>query len=214
MKPPLEFVERVTAGASPGDTLPLVIAIHGLGDRPRHFIRLFDAYPAPARVVAPRAPISHGRGYSWFPVKLPIQPGDPKMVAGIRTSTAKLVALTRHLVKTRPTKGRPVVTGFSQGGVLSFALAVAAGDLFARAIPVAGTLPPALWPTANQVPAPVRALHGSADNVVPLLGATRLVDHLRATGRSAEVHIFEGVGHRLPGPVRRAMFERIEAATR
>lgn len=210
LAPPLDYVEYVTAGAKPNATLPMVVAVHGLGDRPERFVKLFVDYPAPIRVVAPRGPIAHGRGFSWFPVRLPVRPDDEAMRAGITASARKLAALTRDLAKRRPTTGRPVVTGFSQGGILSFALAVTEPDLFAAAIPVAGTLPPALWPATNARVVPIHALHGDADRVVPLKGARLIVQ--RAAG--AELRVFPGVAHRVPPPVRAALFERVEAATR
>ena len=209
-EPPLQFVEYVTAGAKPDAKLPLVIAIHGLGDRPEHFVGLFHDYPAQVRVVAPRGPTAHNRGYSWFPVKLPVRGDDAAMVDGIRGSAAKVAALTRYLARKRPTKGRPVVTGFSQGGILSFALAASEPDLFAVAIPMAGSLPPALWPKAGARTVPVQAVHGDADRVVPLAGAEATVARLSG----AKLLVLPGVAHRLPRALVGAMYERVEAATR
>ncbi len=210
---PLSWVERVVGGAKPDDALPLVIAVHGLGDRPERFVRLFDDYPAPLRVVAPAGPTPYHRGYSWFPVQIPVPDADLAMEAGIRASADKLAALARRLAKARPTRGRPVLTGFSQGGVMSFALA-ARPEVFAATIPVAGSLPRALWPSANARLAPVRALHGEADTVVPTGAARRLVASWRAGGRDVEILTFPGVAHQIPPPVRAALYERIEAATR
>ncbi len=209
-EPPLKFVEHVTAGAKPDAKLPLVIAIHGLGDRPDHFVGLFRDYPAQIRVIAPRGPTAHNRGYSWFPVKLPVRGDDAEMVRGIRSSVTKLAALTRYLVRKRPTKGRPVVTGFSQGGILSFALAVAEPDLFAASIPLAGSLPPALWPKAGARTVLVHAVHGDADRIVPIAGARATVDRLPG----AKLLVLPGVAHRVPMVAVHALYERIEAATR
>src|SRR5688500_4887518 len=88
---PLVFVERVTGGADPADTLPLVIALHGLGDTPERFIALYADLPLKARVIAPRAPTPHGPGASWFPIAG--GSGAAAREAGIRASAERVAAL-------------------------------------------------------------------------------------------------------------------------
>ncbi len=201
---PLEYEVLHTAGAKATDRLPLIIAVHGLGDRPERFIRLLEDYPLPARVVAPRAPVKHGRGFSWFPTRLPLGEKHPQMNAGIRKSAAALAALAGALPKRFPTKGKPVITGFSQGGVLSFAVAMGHPKVVRGAVPIAGALPKALWSAGPYVP--VRALHGDADRIVPLEGAQKVVS---ALGARATLKVFAGVAHRVPPPVRRAAYEAL-----
>lgn len=214
---PLEYIEIVTAGADPREDLPLILVVHGLGDRPEHFIRVFEDFPVPARVVAARGPLPRGRGQSWFPIRFPVQPDDPAMIEGIRDSSAKLAALARWLTRRRPIVGRPIITGFSQGGILSFAVALHHPDAVSAAVPVAGALPPALWSPAPMPPGtghlpPIRALHGEADRVVPYLAAQGLVLGLRAGGRDATMQSFPGVAHRIPPELRRAVFAAIQKA--
>src|SRR5690242_29777 len=52
----LDYVERTTQGAAMDAELPLLIVVHGLGDTPETFIRMFDDVEPAVRVVAPRAP--------------------------------------------------------------------------------------------------------------------------------------------------------------
>jgi hypothetical protein len=63
----LGFVTRVTAGADAHARLPMIVAVHGLGDRPEDFATLFDALPFAARVVALRGVTPYGDGFTWFP---------------------------------------------------------------------------------------------------------------------------------------------------
>lgn len=212
--PPLEYIETVTAGADPKSDLPLIMLVHGLGDRPDNFVHVFDAFPVPARVVAVRGPTPYGRGYSWFPVQIPVRADDPAMVDGIRASADKLAALAQWLTRRRPIVGRPVITGFSQGGILSFAVALHHPETIAAAVPVAGALPPALWSAAPMPPGtgrlpPIRALHGESDRVVPFMAAKGLVLGLATSGRDATMQSFAGVGHRIPPVVRAAVFRTI-----
>lgn len=213
---PLEYIEIVTAGADPREDLPLILVVHGLGDRPEDFVRVFDDFPVPARVVAARGPLPRGRGRSWFPIRFPIRADDPAMIEGIRESSAKLAALARWLTRRRPIVGRPIITGFSQGGILSFAVALHHPETVSAAVPVAGALPPALWGQAPMPPGtgrlpPIRALHGEADRVVPYLAANALVLGLKAGGRDATMQPFAGVAHRIPPEMRRAVFATIQS---
>ena len=52
----LGWIELLTPGALAEEPLPLIVAIHGLGDSPERFQELVRTLPFPARVVVPRAP--------------------------------------------------------------------------------------------------------------------------------------------------------------
>lgn len=211
----VEYVELVTGKADPEARLPLVVAIHGLGDRPDRFADLVADLPVAARVVLPRGldPVEDG-GFSWFPIRA--RSGDVSgLSGGIARAGDTLVPFVRELVAARPTVGKPVVTGFSQGGMLSFYLAVRAPELFAAAFPVGGWLPPPLWPRAKpEVAPPIFALHGAADNAVKLAPTEEAVDHLQQLGWSARLKAWPDVGHAIPPTMRRELHQRIETALR
>jgi phospholipase/carboxylesterase len=194
---PLERLEILTGGARADDALPAVVAIHGLGDTPRGLAPLFEGFPLPARVVLPRAPTPYAGGGSWFP--LPWDPGgEAGFERGVAAAAARLSALLDGLPGERPTRGRPVVTGFSQGGILAFAVATARPDLVSAALPIAGMLPRGLWPRAlprGAEAVPLRALHGDRDDRLPSAAAEALVAHLRRLGFDAELRLYPGTGH-------------------
>jgi phospholipase/carboxylesterase len=193
----LRYLELLRGGATPQQPLPMVVLIHGRGDRPRpewlEAIRL----ELPARVVLPQAPTPAGDGFSWFPFRL--GENEPSVLArGIDEACERLAGALVALRAARPTLGKPIVSGFSQGGMLSFALALRHPELIEQAIPVAGGLPEPMWPSSpvdrTRAP-PIRALHGTADPVVPFAPTQRLVEHLRARGYDATLQSFPGVGH-------------------
>ena len=51
----LAYLEVVLGGARPEEPLPMIVAIHGLGDEPHNFAGLFDGFPECARLILPRA---------------------------------------------------------------------------------------------------------------------------------------------------------------
>ncbi len=185
-----DYRERVIA-ADRSANLPLLVALHGLGDAPEQFLQVFDGLDVPVRVIAPKAPDPHDVGSSWFPI------WDQLRAPGaIRTRAAQLARWIERIRATRPTRGRPLVTGFSQGGVLSFALAAYHPEQLAAAVPIAGFLP-GDGPAPHKAPQSFRviALHGTKDDRISYAGGVAAVERLRAAGTRASLITFPGVGH-------------------
>jgi len=208
---PLEYVERLTGGASPDEPLPLLVAMHGLGDRPESFAELYAGLGVKARVIALRAPDPWGEGFSWFPFRA--NDGDELRSRGIAGASERVVAMLGVLETRRPTRGKPVVTGFSQGGMLSFAIAARHPERVRAAFPIGGVLPQPLWPALDAGRPSVRivALHGEADERVPLAPTRAGVEALVARGFDARLEGFPGVGHQIPPALRARYFELIAA---
>lgn len=186
------YVERSPPGAA-DEALPMVVAIHGLGDTPEHLgDALVSALGRRVRVVLPRGPKAHNTGFSWFEL------GNDSgvMIAGIERATALVAAGVGDLAKRRPTRGRPIVLGFSQGGMLSFALAARHPTLASACFPVAGFLPEPLMPPPGAGPLPpLVAFHGADDRLIPVALARASIERLKALGVSAEIHVYPGLGH-------------------
>lgn len=201
------FVEMTTGGAGPGETLPMVVALHGLGDRPESFIGLFRSLPARVRVVAPRTDTAFAGGFAWFALSA----GNPDSVGpAIAERADSLAGLLRELPPTRPTRGKPIVTGFSQGGALAFALAARHPGLVAAAVPIAGWLPTAALPESKPVSTvPVTAFHGTADTRIPFQKSRDAVDALGRLGFPARLEPAEGVEHSIPADLQRRVLAEI-----
>lgn len=211
----LYYVERVVGGASASDPLPMIVAIHGLGDDPRNFAGLLEGLDRPARIILPRAIDAwDGGGWSWFPVRA--RDEDPeRLTRGIEKAADVIAGGIGELQSQRPTVGKPIVTGFSQGGMLTFALAVHHGELFSAAFPVGGHLPPPSWPAtiedASSHP-PIVALHGDADPAVKLEPTQQAVERLRELGLDANIHVYPEVGHAIPPPMRAELHQLLRDA--
>lgn len=150
-------------------------------------------------MILPQAPTPYGPGFAWFPFRFQDR-NDAALAGGISAAAARLAQLIDVLQAQRPTRGRVVVTGFSQGGMLSYALALSQPQKIEFALPISGELPAQLWPTVRpkrgSVPRMI-ALHGVADTVVPFEADDKLAQHLRGLGYPLELVRYEGVGHRI-----------------
>ena len=208
---PAGWVERVVGAEDDASPLPMIVMAHGLGDRPESMLSVLAEFPGPARIIAPRAPDAWHEGWSWFPTRVS---GDEEVLAGqIAAVSDRFVKDLEGVVATRPTTGKPILTGFSQGGMLSLAVAVRHPEAIAAAVPVAGWLPEPLWPAAVPPGAPpIHALHGLDEEVLPFARTAAGVDAVRKVGWTADMQAFPGVGHRIPPQVRAALFEGLASA--
>lgn len=209
----LSYLVRYTGGATADETLPMVVAIHGLGDRPERF-GLLDGFEGKARVILPRGPKPHPSGYSWFDIVVRGQRDVSAVASGTRAAAAELAGMIQTLRERHPTKGKAIVTGFSQGGMLSFALAVLHPEQVALAVPVAGWLPESLVPSqAPEGAPPIVALHGVDDGILALAPTQQSVSQLRQSGFAAQLIEYPGVAHGVSGQMRRELFRRLAEAT-
>jgi phospholipase/carboxylesterase len=119
-----------------------------------------------------------------------------------------IMAFAANVAKTRPTAGKPIIAGFSQGGALTYTIAVRHPTAIAAAIPVSGWFPRSILPAAR-LPrvAPVYAFHGDADPRVPVRMARDAKANLEAIGIPVTLREFSGVAHTIPASERSAIFE-------
>lgn len=211
----LAYREVILGSADPEDPLPMIVAIHGLGDHPDNFQHLLDGFPEPVRVILPRGldAVPEG-GFSWFPLRAR-DPDVDALSVGIRQAADRIAEGVRALSTSRPTLGKPVVTGFSQGGMLTFTLAVHHPDVVGHAVVVGGWLPPPLVPAAppggSPKPTwpPIVALHGTADVAVPFAPTEAAVQALVERGIATELLAYDGAGHMITEPMRRDLHDRL-----
>ena len=217
--PPIEELPRaatihsyeiVTAGADADTPLPMIVGIHGLGDTPEHFADIVAGFDRPARVILPRGLDPTEEGWSWFPLRAR-DPDVESLARGISFAEQEIAAAVTVLVNERPTRGKPIVFGFSQGGMLSFALAVEHPELWSAAIPIGGWLPPSLVPADSIAAPPIVALHGDADVALPIQPTRDAVAALRDKGLAVELHEYPEVGHAIPPPMREELFALLRA---
>lgn len=210
----VRYLEQITGGAAPGDALPLVIAIHGHGDRPDSYAGLFEGFGGRARFIFPYGE-PYGEGFSWFALSPRFNPDA--IAAGTERAADRLAGMIAAIVALRPTRGKPIVTGFSQGGMLSYTLAVLHPESLGEAFPVSGLLAPPHWPStwaAGKAQARIEAFHGDADRTVSIAVDRQTAARLRAVGFTALLHEYPGVAHTVPADMRRDLQAAIEAAVR
>lgn len=213
----LSFLER--HHPAPSSEHPVHIMIHGRGDNPQNFIHLSDGVNTPRRELAfygiQELNFGFDRGWQWF--ESSASEGDsPGLCEGINQA-AQIIAKDLHTLnqKDGTPNRRYVISGFSQGGMLCYALALQHPELVAHAIPIAGLLPepcrPAMRAIGHATPVfegssevrefdpkevpNIDAFHGQADPLVCPKRAAQLIEHLRAIHYPVTFKQYPGVEH-------------------
>jgi phospholipase/carboxylesterase len=128
-------------------------------------------------------PISPGAvGYAWYPMSM----GGPPDIGAILSSRKKLQKFLDECLARYPIDEKKlVVLGFSQGGVMSYSLALPQPERFAALAVLSSWLPKELVPelsinseAAQSLPTLVQ--HGSQDPLIDLQRARDSVEQLRA----------------------------------
>ncbi len=200
----IDFIELFPGDAD--ESAPLIIAVHGMGDKPDNWIDAWTPFPAKVQIALPRAFTKYGDGFSWF--ELHDGMSDAELGTEVAIAEEKLWKGIAKLAGAR----KVIVTGFSQGGILSFAMAARHADKIAYAFPVSGSCPGPLLPKNKARAAPLVALHGTADPVLAFAGGRGAVDAFKEQGNSATLREYPGVGHQLTPEMRADLWAEIQKA--
>lgn len=210
----IDYLEALVGTDDEHAKLPMIVAIHGLGYRPRMPEDPMFALGQPVRIVLPRAPTRWGQGFSWLSVRV----GDNKPAAlaqELKHAAARLAAFISAVAQRHPTRGKPIVLGFSQGGMLSWTLALHHPELSHAVFPLAGWLPdqamPEAWKTARVYPR-IRSMHGQSDKVIALKPTQAMVAQLRERGLAVELRTYPGVGHTMSAAMEHQLAAWLHAA--
>lgn len=188
------------ARPEPGRTYPVVLSLHGSGERGSDNARQLTYLPRllaepaqreryPCLVVAPQCRTDHRWvEVAWDDPQAAAQPEEPSV-----DLAAAVAALDAVLAAEPADPDRVLLTGLSMGGYGTWDLAARAPGRFAAAMPICGGGDPATAPRLATLP--IWAFHGADDRVVPPARSRTMVEAIRAAGGEPKYTEFAGVGH-------------------
>ncbi|MBO5926855.1 MAG: prolyl oligopeptidase family serine peptidase [Clostridia bacterium] len=171
----------VTTPSGESKNLPLVVFLHGAGERgsdlnniKRHGLpkRLQYYEKMPAITLSPQCE----EGKVWPTEIYRIKELIDKIVKEYEVDTSKIY-----------------LTGMSMGGFGTWAIACAFPDFFRAIAPVCGG--GLAWNVGVIKHLPIHAFHGDIDDVVDPFYSINMVDKLRSLGSNAKLTILKNVGH-------------------
>ncbi len=189
--PPRPLLHALRSVAPKGRASVLVV-LHGLGANERDLFELGKQVAPESLIVALRAPLEVGPDqFSWFSVRFTAE--DPVHdVAAAETSRARIVEFVRAL-KLEPgvDADRVTLLGFSQGAILSEAVAMTEPALVSGVVLMSGRTLPELKPVASTKRPRVLLMHGTRDPLLRYAGAVQTNEVLRAAGYDVDFRSFD-----------------------
>ncbi|MGB6222240.1 prolyl oligopeptidase family serine peptidase [Haloferula sp.] len=168
------------ADSSPDTKLPMVVFLHGSGERGDD-LELVKLHGPPKQAL-------EGEG-------LPFVVLAPQCPAKQWWNSSTVIALTKKIAKEQNIDpDRIHLTGLSMGGFGTWDIIAHAPELFASAVPICGGGDPETAPTIKDLP--IWAIHGEDDKVVPAAKTREMEKALRDAGaKRLRTTYYPGVGH-------------------
>jgi len=167
-----------------GGKFPLIISLHGIGERGSNLQRLkADGLPRildgnnnfPFYVVSPQCP----SGTEWYYDRTDL------LIRKLLDEVLTLYSVDRR---------RVYITGYSMGGIGSWDMGIRHPGLFAAAAPIAARGEEG-WNVCAMTEITVWAFHGENDRLVPLAAGQRIVDQFQDCGGKITFTIYPNTGH-------------------
>jgi predicted peptidase len=195
---PYRILEPATI--KPGTKYPLVIFLHGAGERGTDnanqlvhgsalFLAAQNREKFPAFVVFPQCPgDKRWVEVDWGDPVPHTQPKDPSV------PMALLLELVPSLVKSLPVDpSRVYVMGLSMGGFGTWDIIARHPEWFAAAVPICGGAADATAPRLTKLP--IWAFHGAQDTTVKVVRSRSMIEALQKAGGQPKYTEFPGVQH-------------------
>ena len=169
----------------PNEPMPMLVLLHGAGQRAEPFVTRFEPVPAEAGIVVLAL---DSRGRTWDAIR-----------GGFGPDISFIDRALHHIfgrVAVDPT--RLAIGGFSDGATYALSLGLANGDLFSKVV----AFSPGFVIDAEVHGKPnIFISHGTADDILPIDRTTRvIVPMLRTRGYDVTLREFDG-GHAAPDPI-------------
>jgi predicted peptidase len=199
---PVEFAYRLLGPTSitPGTRYPLVIFLHGAGERGNDNLSQLKYFPTwvaepsarkahPCFVLAPQCRDEQ----KWVEVDWSKIESTPQSPTPTVDMLAVIAALEDTLQREPIDPARIYLTGLSMGGYGSWDLAARMPDRFAAVLPICGGGDEATAAKIKDLP--IWCFHGDADTAVRVERSRTMIEALRAAGGAPKYSELAGVGH-------------------
>lgn len=164
---------------------PALIALHGWGANALDLLALapyladgeFLVLCPQGSLTVPLGPM--GDGYGWFPLT-PGTPPDPEAFEAALGDLLRFLDAAQHRYPIA--RDKVALLGFSQGGVMAYAMALREPKRFAALAALSTWMPPSFGPAVAGCDLgrlPVLVQHGVHDELIECARARESVDHLR-----------------------------------
>lgn len=195
----LKHLVRPSQGINP-DQAPVIIMLHGYGSNEEDLFSFASELPEKYFVISARAPYSlMPYGYAWYAINFDANDGkwsDHEQAKRSRDLIIKFIGEACEAYGLN--SNRINLMGFSQGSILSYAVALSHPHLINNVVALSGYINPELleesYASKDHSQLSVYASHGSVDQVIPVEWARKTPEILTRLEIDHEYQEFP-VGH-------------------
>ncbi|KIC62733.1 alpha/beta hydrolase [Chryseobacterium taiwanense] len=175
---------------------PLIILMHGVGSNEQNMFSFAHALPDQFLVVSARGPLVLGQNsFAWFQVKFTPQ-GSVINEEQAESSRKEILKFIEDLKNVEDfDENKVFLMGFSQGGIMSYSVALTEPEKIKGIAVMSGRLLPEVKPlfsTENRLKnLKIFVSHGTQDSVLKFQYALDAVDYLQSKGLKPEFHQYQ-----------------------
>jgi phospholipase/carboxylesterase len=182
---------------------PLLVLIHGYGSNEEDLFSFATELPEQYYVVSARAPYDMQYGsYAWYAINFDADENKFSDIDQAKSSRDAIADFIDQLIANYPIDSQKVtLIGFSQGCILSYAVAVSYPEKVQRVVAMGGYFNPEMakpgFENNNFSNLKIFASHGSVDQVVPVDWARKakpMLDILGIENQYKEYPMGHGIG--------------------
>lgn len=168
------------------DKNPLLILLHGYGSNAEDLFSFADELPDAYYVVAAQAPYDMQYGsYAWYAINFDADQNKFSDNEQAQSSRDLIVRFIDELILNYPIDSKAVsLLGFSQGAILSYAIALSHPEKINKVIALSGYINDAIFQENYQnndfSKLSIFASHGVVDQVIPISWARKTTPFLEA----------------------------------
>lgn len=193
-----QYKEIVINASSSDENLPLIIGLHWMRSNPVEFSAYLKNIKSPARILLMQGNYLFKEGFSFYPV-VPenyYKMNEDGKLKVLTSEGHKLGKFIKSVVKKYPSTKKPVIIGASQGGDLSYFIAIKYSDLIGLSCPLLATIDERLIVKGKPNPTTlIHAFHGEDDPIVKVETASHHIEILAENQFNAEIITYKGVQH-------------------
>ena len=176
--------------------------LHGFGSNEADLFSFAPELPSDLFVISLRAPFElPPYGYAWYAINFEAPRGKWNDVGqAVKSRELLLETIDQAIVKYQLDRSRVSLLGFSQGSILSYALALSYPERIKSVIALSGYVDPEMltadYRDKDTGKLKIYASHGQADMVIPVAWAQQAADFIESLGiehRYTEFPIGHGV---------------------
>jgi phospholipase/carboxylesterase len=170
------------------DKNPLLLLLHGYGSNEEDLFSFASELPEEYYVISARAPYDMGFGsYAWYAINFDADENKFSDIPQAQQSRDLIATFIDELISNYPIDSSNVsLIGFSQGTILSYAIALSYPEKVQRVVAMSGYLNTEMvkpnFETNNFSNLKIFASHGTVDQVVPVDWARKAAPALTQLG--------------------------------